>query len=128
MPTVIANILAQRYASSTIQDIWSETGRIRLEREFWIAVLKAQRDLGLDIPAEAIAAYVRVKDQVDLYSIAQREAISRHDVKARIEEFCSIAGFEHIHKGMTSRDLTDNVEQYQLLRSLQKLQPKYAAL
>ncbi|SVE44560.1 uncharacterized protein METZ01_LOCUS497414, partial [marine metagenome] len=61
MPTVIANILAQRYASSTIQDIWSETGRIRLEREFWIAVLKAQRDLGLDIPAEAIAAYVRVK-------------------------------------------------------------------
>ena len=90
MPTVIANILAQRYASSTIQNIWSETGRIRLEREFWIAVLKAQRDLGLDIPAEAIAAYVRVKDQVDLYSIAQREAISRHDVKARIEEFCSI--------------------------------------
>ena len=128
MPTVIANILAQRYASSTIQNIWSETGRIRLEREFWIAVLKAQRDLGLDIPAEAIAAYVRVKDQVDLYSIAQREAISRHDVKARIEEFCSIAGFEHIHKGMTSRDLTDNVEQYQILRSLQKLQPKYAAL
>jgi adenylosuccinate lyase len=66
MPTVIPNILAQRYASSTIQDIWSETGRIRLEREFWIAVLKAQRDLGLDIPADAIAAYVRVKDQVDL--------------------------------------------------------------
>ena len=56
MPTEIANILSQRYASADIQDLWSETGRIKLEREFWIAVLKAQADLGLDIPAEAIEA------------------------------------------------------------------------
>ena len=128
MPTEIANILSQRYASADIQDLWSETGRIKLEREFWIAVLKAQRDLGLDIPAEAIEAYARVKDQVDLSSIAQREAVSRHDVKARIEEFCALAGFEHIHKGMTSRDLTDNVEQYQILCSLHKIRLKFAAL
>ena len=128
MPTAISNVLAQRYASQVIKDLWSETGRIGLEREFWIAVLKAQRDLGLDIPEEAITAYSRVKDQIDLSSIAKREAISRHDVKARIEEFCALAGFEHIHKGMTSRDLTDNVEQYQILRSLQSLQVKYAAL
>ena len=128
MPTETANILSQRYASADMQDLWSETGRIKLEREFWIAVLKAQRDLGLDIPAEAIEAYARVKDQVDLSSIAQREAVSRHDVKARIEEFCALAGFEHIHKGMTSRDLTDNVEQYQILCSLHKIRLKFAAL
>ena len=128
MPNSITNVLAQRYASPMIQDLWSEAGRIILEREFWIAVLKAQRDLDLDIPEEAIAAYEAVKDQVDLESIARREAISRHDVKARIEEFCELAGFEQIHKGMTSRDLTDNVEQYQILCSLQKIQVKYAAL
>ncbi len=124
----IANVLALRYASAPIRDIWSEHGRIVLEREFWIAVLKAQSDLGIDIPPGVIDAYEQAKDQVDLESIAEREAISRHDVKARIEEFSALAGFEHIHKGMTSRDLTDNVEQYQILRSLRLLQTKYVAL
>jgi adenylosuccinate lyase len=124
----ISNVLALRYASQPIQDIWSEEGRIALEREFWIAVLKAQKDLGIDIPAEAIRSYEAVKDQINLDSIAQREAVSRHDVKAKIEEFCALAGFEHIHKGMTSRDLTDNVEQFQVLRSLRLVQLKYIAL
>jgi adenylosuccinate lyase len=39
-------------------------------------------------------------------------------VKARIDEFCALAGHEHIHKGMTSRDLTENVEQLQIRDSL----------
>ena len=124
----ISNVLALRYASQPMQDIWSEQGRIALEREFWIAVLKAQKDLGIDIPSEAIQSYEAVKDQIDLESIAQREAVSRHDVKAKIEEFCALAGYEHIHKGMTSRDLTDNVEQFQVLRSLRFVQLKYIAL
>ena len=128
MSEQFANVLASRYASQAIRDIWSEAGRIVLEREFWIAVMKAQQKLGIDIPSAAIAAYEAVKDDVNLSSIAHREAISRHDVKARIEEFCDLAGYEHIHKGMTSRDLTDNVEQFQILRSLQCLQTKYAAL
>ena len=115
---MIPNILAERYASPALQAIWSAEGRIVLEREFWIAVMKAQRDLGLAIPADAIAAYEKVKDQVDLASIMAREKITRHDVKARIEEFNERAGAEHIHKGMTSRDLTENVEQLQVYRSL----------
>ena len=41
------------------------------------------------------------------------------DVKARIEEFNALAGHEHVHKGMTSRDLTENVEQLQIRRSLE---------
>ncbi len=124
----ISNVLALRYASQSIQGIWSEEGRIMLEREFWIAVLKAQKDLGIDIPTKAIQSYEAVKDQINLDSIAQREAVSRHDVKAKIEEFCALAGYEHIHKGMTSRDLTDNVEQFQVLRSLRLVQLKYIAL
>lgn len=124
----IPDVLASRYASDAIREIWSEEGRVRLERKFWIAVLKAQRELGVDIPAEAITAYEKVRDCVDLDSIRRRESLSRHDVKARIEEFCSLAGHEHIHKGMTSRDLTDNVEQYQILLSLRSLTPKYVQL
>ena len=60
-----------------------------------------------------------VVDRVDLESIRARERVTRHDVKARIEEFCALAGHEHIHKGMTSRDLTENVEQLQIRRGLE---------
>lgn len=122
----IPNILASRYASPGIVEIWSGTGKIVLEREFWIAVLKAQHTLGLAIPPEAIAAYQKVKNIVNLTSIQEREKQTRHDVKARIEEFCELAGFEHIHKGLTSRDLTDNIEQLQILRSLNFIRLKYA--
>ena len=89
--------------------------------------MSAQKELGLDIPAEAIAAYERVKDQIDLDSINAREKITRHDVKARIEEFCALAGYEHIHKGLTSRDLTENVEQLQIVRALKIIRSKLVA-
>lgn len=124
---MITNVLAERYASAAIKEIWSGEGRIVLERELWIAVMKAQADLGLAIPPEAIADYEKVKDQVDLQSIQERERALLHDVKSRIEEFNDLAGHEHIHKGMTSRDLTENVEQLQVFRSLQMLRTKVAA-
>ncbi len=126
--TSIPNVLAERYASASIANIWSASGRIVLEREFWIAVMKAQRELGLDIPQEAIEAYESVKDQVNLNAIMERERVTRHDVKARIEEFCDLAGHQHIHKGMTSRDLTENVEQLQVYRSLVILRNKTIAV
>ncbi|HSH09736.1 MAG TPA: adenylosuccinate lyase, partial [Oceanipulchritudo sp.] len=117
----IPNILAQRYASAAVRNIWSPSGKIRLEREYWIAVMKAQLDLGLDIPAKDIAAYEASLEDIDLEAIDRRERITRHDVKARIEAFNEMAGVEHIHKGMTSRDLTENVEQLQLYRSVRIL-------
>jgi len=107
--------------------IWSAEGRIVLEREYWIAVMKAQRDLGLEISGEAIAAYEAVKSQVDIGSIMARERVTRHDVKARIEEFNGLAGFEEIHKGLTSRDLTENVEQLQVFRGLLLVRDKTVA-
>lgn len=125
--TEVPDVLADRYASRAMIEIWSPRAKIRLEREFWIAVMRAQRALGLDIPDEAIAAYERVKSHIDLDSIRARERVTRHDVKARIEEFCTLAGFEYIHLGLTSRDLTENVEQLQVLRSLRLLRVKYVA-
>jgi adenylosuccinate lyase len=115
---VIPNVLAARYASPELVHIWSPEHKIVLERRLWIAVLRAQRDLGIDVPDGVVEAYESVVDQVDLESIAARERVTRHDVKARIEEFSALAGHEHIHKGMTSRDLTENVEQLQIRLSL----------
>ena len=114
----IPNILAERYASSSMAFLWSPENRVVLERRFWIAVLKAQRDLGLAISDDAIRSYEKNVENVDLASIRAREEKTKHDVKARIEEFCALAGHEDIHKGMTSRDLTENIEQYQILESL----------
>lgn len=107
--------------------IWSAENKVRLERQLWVAVLKAQADAGIEVPKDAIAAYENVIDQIDLASIAAREAVTRHDVKARIEEFCALAGHEQIHKGMTSRDLTENVEQLQILQSLQVIHTRVIA-
>ncbi|MGH3655893.1 MAG: lyase family protein, partial [Micromonosporaceae bacterium] len=140
-----------------------------MERELWLAVLKAQRDLGVEVPDGVVEAYERVVDQVDLESIAARERVTRHDVKARIEEFVALAGdgasaddsirqsttgepiressdghgtgdssgsgeppppdpsLEHIHKGMTSRDLTENVEQLQIRQSLELVRDRIVA-
>ncbi|HYF71566.1 MAG TPA: adenylosuccinate lyase [Nocardioides sp.] len=114
----VPNVLATRYASAELARIWSPEHKIVLERQLWIAVLEAQRDLGIDVPDGVLEAYREVIDTVDLESIAARERVTRHDVKARIEEFSALAGYEHIHKGMTSRDLTENVEQLQVRQSL----------
>jgi adenylosuccinate lyase len=115
---LIPNVLAQRYASAQMVGLWSPQHKVRLERDLWIAVLRAQSDLGIPLPEGTVEAYEAARDQVDLDSIARREAVTRHDVKARIEEFTALAGTEHIHKGMTSRDLTENVEQMQIRQSL----------
>ena len=123
-----ANVLSNRYASPEMATLWSAEHKIVLERQLWIAVMKAQAELGVEIPAGAIAAYEAVIDQVDLESIAERERVTRHDVKARIEEFNALAGHEEIHKGMTSRDLTENVEQLQIVRSLELARDKAIAL
>ncbi len=98
-----------------------------MERELWISVLKAQKELGLPIPDKVISAYEEVKGNVNLQSIRDREKMTRHDVKSRIEEFCELAGYEHIHKGMTSRDLTENVEQLQVYKSLKSIHSKSVA-
>jgi adenylosuccinate lyase len=114
----VPNVLAQRYASPELAALWSPEEKVRAERRLWLAVLSAQRDLGVPVPEGVIEAYRAVVDRVDLDSITARERVTRHDVKARIEEFCALAGHEHIHKGMTSRDLTENVEQMRIRSSL----------
>ncbi len=124
----ISDVLATRYASAEMVAIWSPTEKIKLERQFWLQVLKAQQSRGLDIPAAAIASYEKQINNIDLTAIANRERSLKHDVKARIEEFNSLAGYELIHQGMTSRDLTENIEQAQILTSLNLIHDRVIAL
>jgi len=125
---VIPNVLAARYASPELVRLWSPESKVVLERRLWIAVLRAQRELGIPVPDGVIVDYERVAEDVDLASIAARERVTRHDVKARIEEFAALAGHEHIHKGLTSRDLTENVEQLQIRLSLEHVRDRTVAV
>ncbi len=124
----LPNVLADRYASPEMVAIWSPEAKVRLERELWIAVLQAQQSLGLEVPVGAIDAYRAVVDRVDLASIRDRERVTRHDVKARIEEFNALAGHEAVHVGLTSRDLTENVEQLQCFRALHLVRDRAVAV
>jgi adenylosuccinate lyase len=127
----IGNVLANRYASPAMRQVWSPENKIIAERRLWLAILAVQRDLGVDFagddPAVVIKAYQAVLEHIDLASIDAREKITRHDVKARIEEFNALAGFQHVHKGMTSRDLTENVEQLQIVSSLKIIRDRTVA-
>ncbi|MGH3900972.1 MAG: adenylosuccinate lyase [Pseudonocardiaceae bacterium] len=121
-------VLAQRYASDELVRLWSPEHKVVLERQLWLAVLRAQADLGAPVEQRALDDYQRVVSMVDLESIAARERVSRHDVKARIEEFNALAGHQEIHKGLTSRDVTENVEQLQVHRSLEHVRDRCVAL
>lgn len=118
------SILANRYASGAMREIFAPEAKIISERKLWLAVARAQSKLGHAISDTVIADYEKVVTTVDLASIDAREKKTRHDVKARIEEFNALAGHEVIHAGMTSRDLTENIEALQIRNGLQIVHDK----
>jgi adenylosuccinate lyase len=122
------SLLASRYASAAMREIFAPEAKIIAERKLWIAVMRAQSTLGHAISNDVITDYENVITRVDLASIDAREKQTRHDVKARIEEFNALAGHEAIHAGMTSRDLTENIEALQIRNGLEIVHDKVVTL
>jgi adenylosuccinate lyase len=120
--SITPNVLATRYATKEMVAVFDPINKIISERKFWITILKFQQKAGLPITAGDIKAYEKVIEKVDLDSIDKREMKTRHDVKARIEEFNALAGAEKIHIGMTSRDLTENIELIQIKAGLELIE------
>ena len=119
---ITPNVLATRYATKEMVAIFDPVNKIINERKFWITILKLQQKAGLPITDSDIKAYEKVIEKVDLDSIDKREIKTRHDVKARIEEFNALAGVEKIHIGLTSRDLTENIELIQIKAGLELIE------
>ncbi|MSO43529.1 MAG: adenylosuccinate lyase [Candidatus Planktophila sp.] len=122
------SLIADRYASAAMREIFAPEAKIIAERRLWIAVMRAQSGLGHVISPDVITAYESVVTRVDLASIDAREKQRLHDVKARIEEFNALAGHEGIHAGMTSRDLTENIEALQIRNGLEVVHSKVVTL
>ena len=120
--SITPNVLATRYATKEMVAIFDPVNKIINERKFWITILKLQQKSGLPITDSDIKAYEQVVEKVDLASIDKREMKTRHDVKARSEEFNALAGVEKIHIGLTSRDLTENIELIQIKAALELIE------
>jgi len=120
--SITRNVLATRYATKEMVAIFDPVNKIINERKFWITILKLQQKAGLPITDSDVKAYEKVIENVDLDSIDKREIKTRHDVKARIEEFNALAGVEKIHIGLTSRDLTENIELIQIKAGLELIE------
>lgn len=106
------NPLITRYASPEMAAIFGPRFRARIWRELWIALAEAERQLGLDISEQAIAAMRAGIDEIDLDRIAQLESESRHEVMAHIDAFGEIAPAAKgvIHLGATSAFVMDNAD------------------
>jgi adenylosuccinate lyase len=122
------SLLASRYASAAMCEIFSPEAKVIAERKLWVAVMRAQSTLGHEISKAVITDYENVITKVDLSAIDEREKKTRHDVKARIEEFNALAGHEAIHAGMTSRDVTENIEALQIRNGLAVVHDKVVTL
>jgi adenylosuccinate lyase len=112
--------LAERYASPEMLALWSPRTRHGLWRRIWLALAEAQRDLGVDVPAEAIAEMREHLDDIDFEAVRRYERRFRHDVMAHVHAFADVAPAARriIHLGATSADITDNADLVQLRMGL----------
>src|ERR687889_1657335 len=104
--------LSTRYASPAMQTLWGEPRRIALWRRLWLALAEAQRELGLDIPEQAISQMQTHLDDADLAAAGRYERRFRHDVMAHIHAFGdqAPAARPYLHLGATSAFVTDNAD------------------
>jgi adenylosuccinate lyase len=115
--------LLTRYASSEMSAIFSERVMVLLWRRIWLALAESQRELGLDIREEQIAALRTGLEKIDFERAEEYERELRHDVMAHIRAFGDVApgAAGILHLGATSADITDNANLLQLRDGLDLL-------
>src|SRR5215203_6585157 len=112
--------LSGRYASRAMLELWSDRTRNGLWRRLWLALAEAERELGVDIPLEAIEQMRNHLDDVDFDKVAAYERRFRHDVMAHVHAFgdAAPAAKKFIHLGATSAYVTDNADLILMRRGL----------
>ena len=121
--------LGERYASRAMLELWSARTRYGLWRRLWLTLAEAQRELGLDLPEDAIAQMRAHVDDIDFEAVAAYERRFRHDVMAHIYAFADVApaAKPFIHLGATSAFVTDNADLVLMRRGLELLRGKTIA-
>ncbi len=125
---IIENVLAMRYASRPMRRLFSAENKVIQQQDYWAQIMQGQNDLGVNIPQSHVDDYKDVVDVVDLAQIQEKERVLRHDEKAMIETFnANAGGHEDAHRQLTSRDVSDNVEQFQNKNGLEIVRGKMVA-
>ncbi len=118
-----------RYGSEEMRRIWSEAHRRRLLRRVWVALARAQAEMGLVTP-EQVADLERHQDEIDIARAEQIEAEIHHDLMAELRTFaeqCPIGG-PILHLGATSQDILDNADALRLREALALIRQRLADL
>ncbi|HEX5830290.1 MAG TPA: adenylosuccinate lyase [Gemmatimonadaceae bacterium] len=118
--------LAERYASASMLALWSPRRRCGLWRRLWLALATAERELGVDIPADALAQMRAHLDDIDFDAVAAYERRFRHDVMAHVHAFGDVAPAArgYLHLGATSAFVTDNADLVLMREGLELLRGK----
>ncbi len=101
-----------RYASPEMQYIFSDSFKFGTWRKLWIALAKAEKELGLDITDEQIEELIAHADEIDYETAEKREKECRHDVMSHVYSYgkqCPKAE-SIIHLGATSCYVCDNTD------------------
>ena len=104
--------LASRYASKYMLHLFSAEMRIQTWRRLWVALARAEHNLGLPVSAEQVAELEAHVTDIDFELAAAREKEVRHDVMAHVYTYGKVAPSAAgiIHLGATSCYVTDNAD------------------
>lgn len=124
--------LSGRYASKEMASLFSNATRFSTWRTLWLHLATAERELGLDIPQDAIEQMKKslTLDERQMKLAAEEEKRRRHDVMAHVHTFGLVApaAAPYIHLGATSCYVTDNADLIFLRSALDLLLPKLAVV
>ena len=104
--------LSSRYASKYMLELFSADTRYRTWRRLWVALAKAEMELGLPVTQEQVDELAAHIEDIDYECVREREKEVRHDVMAHVYAYGkaapSAAGI--IHLGATSCYVGDNTD------------------
>jgi len=112
MRNAYENPLCVRYASDKMKYIFSDDNKFSTWRKLWIALAKAEQELGIDISDAQIAEMEANIYNIDYEKAAEYERTLRHDVMAHVHAFGDVCPEARpiIHLGATSCYVGDNTD------------------
>ena len=101
-----------RYASKEMQYIFSADKKFTTWRKLWVALARAEHELGLNVTAEQVAELEAHVTDIDYDAAEQEERRRRHDVMSHVYAYGLVCPNAKgiIHLGATSCYVGDNTD------------------